>query len=239
MGRSAARNLRPSWRNARRLRLPRLPGRPPCLLLRARGPRAVPGLAQPRGHGHHRGRSKPPGGGLLRPSNGRHPLDRAGILGAGQEAGAAQALPVSQLDHLVLQVHARTGPLLQRKLRPRLQPPQAARQGDPGSAGQPAGDRAAGGQGESLRGPEGHHRPSRHHHRRLPGAERLHGLRLHLPPGQVHRHAQVRCDPVRGESEGYRGQPCGEAHHLVLHQDHARAPDPEGGGLQVRGPQDA
>ena len=49
--------------------LPCIPGIPPCQLLRARGTRDVPGLAQARGLGDHRGRGVATGGRLFGPGD--------------------------------------------------------------------------------------------------------------------------------------------------------------------------
>uniref|UniRef100_A0A493TZ64 H(+)-transporting two-sector ATPase n=1 Tax=Anas platyrhynchos platyrhynchos TaxID=8840 RepID=A0A493TZ64_ANAPP len=114
------------------------------------------GLLGPRhlGHPGHRAGERGGGGGVgvswprcaPPPDPGAPPKLPAGVLGAGQEAGAAQALPLGQLADQLQQVPAGAGAPL-RAAAPRL--PRAAhpRQGDPAGGGGPGRDRAARGKG--------------------------------------------------------------------------------------------
>lgn len=82
-------------------------------------------------------------------------LRPAGILGPGQETGAAQTLPLSQLAHLLLQVHQVAGVVL-RQVRPGLhQRAQGGARGAP-EGGRPQRDCAARRQGKlpSCRSPQ-------------------------------------------------------------------------------------
>lgn len=73
-------------------------------------------------------------------------LPCAGVLGPGQEAGPAQALPLRQLAHLLLQVHQVAGALL-RQVRPRLCQHPKDRAGGAAEGGRPQRNRAARWQG--------------------------------------------------------------------------------------------
>lgn len=53
---------------------------------------------------------------LLGPGDFGHPGHRSGVLGSGQEVGAAEALSIGQLAHQLQQVHAGARRLLREKL---------------------------------------------------------------------------------------------------------------------------
>mmetsp|Transcript_4086 Transcript_4086/g.16724 ORF Transcript_4086/g.16724 Transcript_4086/m.16724 type:complete len:359 (-) Transcript_4086:1059-2135(-) len=208
MGGGVEGDLRASGGDARGFRVSGVLGRQAGELLRASRAGAVPGLPGPRGLRHHRRCGVSPGWGLFGSRHVRDVGHRAGVLGPGQEAGAAQALPVRQLAHLIQQVQQRAGTLL-REDRPGVSQPEG--EGSRGSAkgGRAQRDCAAGWQGFAGGVRQDHPRDGQVPEGGFPAAELVHRLRQVLSLLQVRRnapeHRQVsRPRQRRGGKDGKR-----------------------------------
>ena len=184
LGGGAARDLGPSGRDARGQRVPRVPVGPSGGVLRASGPRAPDRVPRARGLGDGGGRGVPARRRLLRPRDHRDAVDRAGVLGPREEARPAKTLPSHQLARELQQVRSRAGALL-RGHGPRVHRHAQPRAPNPAGGGQSAGNRAAGGKGIAVGGPEGDHGGGEDHPRRLPPAERVLRVRFHVPSPQI------------------------------------------------------
>mmetsp|Transcript_9720 Transcript_9720/g.37952 ORF Transcript_9720/g.37952 Transcript_9720/m.37952 type:complete len:376 (+) Transcript_9720:313-1440(+) len=236
MGGGFARDLRAPGRDARGLGLSGVFGRQAGELLRAGGAGAVPGLPGPRGLRHHRRRGVTPGGRLFGSRHVRDVGHRAGVLGLGQEAGAAQALPVRQLAHLVQQVQQRAGTLL-REDRPGVSQPEG--EGSRGSAkgGRAQRDCAARRQGFAGGVGQDHPRDGQVPEGGFPAAELVHRLRQVLSLLQVRRdapkHRQVsRLRKRRGGKDGKRRR---RQDHLQRRPRADGRPDVQDRESEVRG----
>mmetsp|Transcript_29840 Transcript_29840/g.62776 ORF Transcript_29840/g.62776 Transcript_29840/m.62776 type:complete len:229 (-) Transcript_29840:569-1255(-) len=123
MGRSPSRDLGSTRRDARRFRISRLPRSPSRCLLRASRSRVLSRISRSRGYRHCRWGRLSPRRRFLRSRHRRHSLHRPSLLGVGQEACSEKALSFAQLAHLLHQIHASSGALLQQHGPALLLPP--------------------------------------------------------------------------------------------------------------------
>ena len=217
LGGGAARDFGPSGRDARGQRLPRVPVGPSGRVLRASRPRAADRIPGARGLRDGGGRSVPARRRLLRSRDDGDAVDRAGVLGTGEEARPAKTLPSHQLAGELQQVRPRAGAVL-RGNGPRVHRDAQPRAPNPAGRGQSAGNRAAGGKGVPLGGPESDHGGREDHPRRLPPAERLLRVRLHLPSPQIGGNAPNHHPFLRLLHEGHPRFPRGRQGDVGPHQ---------------------